>query len=246
MSNICRQKWKFRICEQSKVRTRKIQSWSTGPTRSSVHVRTCRCPRMHSPMPSFILGLAGRANSNAKYTRYTGWWKIRKIHRVAENTQGTQNSAKYASYTEQWKCAVACASTSFTLYMSNTQCAWNCKALKISECQYNPVYCNYKEHKSLAPLRVTSNACLYLSVLQFAKYLGNGPFKYIFTELNPIVPVALLCFHSYASQTSSQSYSSLDLTMNIICRDALQVRTVKNSTLTIVQCNSSWICRVKI
>ena len=107
MSNICRQKWKFRICEQSKVRTRKIQSWSTGPTRSSVHVRTCRCPRMHSPMPSFILGLAGRANSNAKYTRYTEWWKIRKIHRVAENTQGTQNSAKYASYTEQWKCAVA-------------------------------------------------------------------------------------------------------------------------------------------
>ena len=157
---------------------------------------------------------------------------------MVENTQDTQNSAKYASYTVQSKCTVACASTSFTLYMSNTQCAWNCKALKISECQYNPVYCNYKEHKSLAPLRVTSNACLYLSVLRFAKYLGNGPVKYIFTEFNPIVPVALLCFHSYASQTSSQSYSSLDLTMNIICRDALQVRTVKNSTLTIVQCNS--------
>ena len=125
-----------------------------------------------------------------------------------------------------------------TLYVYDTQCAWNCKALKICECQCNPVYCNYKEHKSLAPLRVTSNACLYLSMLRFAKYLGNGPVKYIFTESNPIVPVALLCFHSYASQTSSQSYSSLDLTMNIICRDALQVRTVKNSTLTIVQCHS--------
>ena len=81
--------------------TRKIQSWSTGPTRSGVHVRTCRCPRMHSPVPSFILGLAGQTamqntrdtQSGGKYARYT--------ERVAENTQGTQNSAKYASYTEQ-------------------------------------------------------------------------------------------------------------------------------------------------
>ena len=80
MSNICHQKWKFRICDKSKVRTRKIQSWSTGPTRSSVHVRTCRCPRMHSPMPSFILGLAGQ--------------------RAMQNTRDTQSGGKYARYTE--------------------------------------------------------------------------------------------------------------------------------------------------